>query len=1048
MFSKMADQYSLCCTQRLVLYETKARYFLVGSNNAETRFRVLKIDRTEPYELVVFDDKVEYSQRQIKDLLSMINAGNMPNKNRPYETTNRGLHRSISAYGIVGFVKFLEGYYIILITERRKVAQIGSHSIYKIEDTKLIPIGNEFVKQKIQHPDEAKYVKIFQNVDLSSNFYFSYSYDLTHNLQHQLEPVINPQPDSSSTEGWQAWAACSHFKKGNGDKCQSPGSDKLKANCHKSDELKREGMHDQTSHSDFALSSCQEELKDPRNIVSKQIKSDITTEINEKEEASFEGEKQTAATNLALAGDSNEKTVNEKIDVNTDKCGASPEEVSSLPLVKDNGIPQPQKDLERSNSVHTENVVCAECHKRRQRWEKPFLNKKNSCHKFVWNKYLLQGFEGAVHSDWILHVVNGFVGQSDICVYGRPIYVTLIARRSKEFAGTRFLKRGANDEGSVANEVETEQIVHNASVLSFKSGWFTSYVQLRGSVPSFWSQEVKQVMVPKPQIIVDRADPFCSAAAQHFSQLLRRFGAPVVILNLVKKREKKRHEQILSEELERAVQYLNQFLPAQFAIQYKAWDMARYNKSKGCNVMENLTVIADEVFKATGFFHSGQELHCNQIRRDVRCDGMRGRGYAEGSVGRGQNGVLRTNCVDCLDRTNTAQFMVGKCALGYQLRALGVIDKPFVQFDSDAVRILEDLYEAHGDTLALQYGGSQLVHGIRTYRKVSPFTTHSRDIMQTVSRYYSNAFTDADKQQAMNLFLGIFLPQLEKHKIWELPSDYYLHHNTTWDLKASKKRKSYTKWWDQTVINYLPHPTPLESAPEETDNNEDRATQHSLNTDEEPVDVFSEFYQPDDLTVLESLYPHVMQKSCRDFMPPIAHNHSPFVVRAPAKLTGRRPVPTRRTVGAAPEPLGLYDSSDPGSSSEDDSSAISFMEKSSSSSTCCVSFQELLPSMQDVYGIGLKDPKQQSMGAYERFVQFGKTATRDRERPGVRHIHYNWAAHKPFSLDCSRSVRPPPVDRPSKTLYTAYIQAGKSGQFWTSPVSVEVYRKYVGRKYQ
>lgn len=35
---------------------------------------------------------------------------------------------------------------------------------------------------------------------------------------------------------------------------------------------------------------------------------------------------------------------------------------------------------------------------------------------------------------------------ADICVYGRPIYVTLIARRSKEFAGTRFLKRGANDE--------------------------------------------------------------------------------------------------------------------------------------------------------------------------------------------------------------------------------------------------------------------------------------------------------------------------------------------------------------------------------------------------------------------------------------------------------------------------------------------------------------------------------------------------------------------------------------------------------------------------
>ena len=35
-------------------------------------------------------------------------------------------------------------------------------------------------------------------------------------------------------------------------------------------------------------------------------------------------------------------------------------------------------------------------------------------------------------------------------------------------------------------------------------------------------------------VVVDRADPFCSAAAQHFNQLLKRFGAPVVILNLVK----------------------------------------------------------------------------------------------------------------------------------------------------------------------------------------------------------------------------------------------------------------------------------------------------------------------------------------------------------------------------------------------------------------------------------------------------------------------------------------------------------------------------------
>ena len=37
----------------------------------------------------------------------MINAGNLPNKNRSYESGNRGLHRSISAYGIVGKLKIL-----------------------------------------------------------------------------------------------------------------------------------------------------------------------------------------------------------------------------------------------------------------------------------------------------------------------------------------------------------------------------------------------------------------------------------------------------------------------------------------------------------------------------------------------------------------------------------------------------------------------------------------------------------------------------------------------------------------------------------------------------------------------------------------------------------------------------------------------------------------------------------------------------------------------------------------------------------------------------
>lgn len=69
-----------------------------------------------------------------------------------------------------GFVRFLEGYYLILVTKRRKVAVIGLHTIYKIEDTAMIYIPNESIR--IPHPDESRYLKMFQSIDLSSNFYF------------------------------------------------------------------------------------------------------------------------------------------------------------------------------------------------------------------------------------------------------------------------------------------------------------------------------------------------------------------------------------------------------------------------------------------------------------------------------------------------------------------------------------------------------------------------------------------------------------------------------------------------------------------------------------------------------------------------------------------------------------------------------------------------------------------------------------------------------------------------------------------------------------
>lgn len=65
---------------------------------------------------------------------------------------------------------------------------------------------------------------------------------------------------------------------------------------------------------------------------------------------------------------------------------------------------------------------------------------------------------------------------------------------------------------------------------------------------------------------------------KHFGELICRFGSPLVVVNLVKKRERKKHESILTEEYTSAIRTLNQFLPPKHRIIYVGFDMARTNK--------------------------------------------------------------------------------------------------------------------------------------------------------------------------------------------------------------------------------------------------------------------------------------------------------------------------------------------------------------------------------------------------------------------------------------------------------------------------------------
>lgn len=105
--------------------------------------------------------------------------------------------------------------------------------------------------------------------------------------------------------------------------------------------------------------------------------------------------------------------------------------------------------------------------------------------------------------------------------------------------------------------------------------------------------------------IVNVVDPFFSAAALHFENLFQRYGTPVIVLNLIKQKEKTKRESILGKEFQESINYLNQFLPDDKKIKYIAWDMSRASKSHDQDVIGFLEKIADETMAATGFFQSG-----------------------------------------------------------------------------------------------------------------------------------------------------------------------------------------------------------------------------------------------------------------------------------------------------------------------------------------------------------------------------------------------------------------------------------------------------------
>jgi len=241
-------------------------------------------------------------------------------------------------------------------------------------------------------------------------------------------------------------------------------------------------------------------------------------------------------------------------------------------------------------------------------------------YRFLWNRYPLKDlirlrlfdpeFVDKLHL--LVPIIRGFIEIREVRLRGVNVKVALISRGSVEKAGTRFNMRGIDDQGHTANFVETEQLL-------FYADFCFSYVQIRGSVPVFWEQRGLQLGSHK--IDLSRG-PIATAPAfkRHFEQLIERYGS-LHVVNLLSTRG---GESALAD----AYSYqLNLLKHSQ--IKYTRFDFNSLCKNQA---YENLFILLNETsddLASFGFF-----MWNNATKEVINT----------------QQGVFRTNCVDCLDR--------------------------------------------------------------------------------------------------------------------------------------------------------------------------------------------------------------------------------------------------------------------------------------------------------------------------------------------------------------------------------------------------------------
>jgi len=345
--------------------------------------------------------------------------------------------------------------------------------------------------------------------------------------------------------------------------------------------------------------------------------------------------------------------------------------------------------------------------------------------RFVWNSHALSSMmEQSELLPFCLPIMHGMIKIVSCFVRGRTFDLMLISRRSNKRAGTRYNVRGVNENGDVANFVETEQIVfyhHN----------ICSLVQTRGSIPLIWNQ-FANIKYKPPIGLSEEWSLMQNLFNRHIQDQIMHYDKQY-LLNLVNQTGS---ENQLAVAFTRAVEEFKQKVPnKREELLYEAFD---FHHHCGRNKWHNLNILMRQIELSQtefGFFM-----------------------MANSHVVMKQSGVFRTNCMDCLDRTNVVQSMIAKRSLQTQLRQLGILDaSQTVEQQLSLNATMRNIWADNADACSVQYAGTGALKTDFTRTGKRTFMGLLQDGVNSMVRYWKNNFMDGKRQDSIDLLLGNFV---------------------------------------------------------------------------------------------------------------------------------------------------------------------------------------------------------------------------------------------------------------------------------------------------